>query len=145
MTHNELVQAIEDKLKAYPEIATQFEELINEHNALLYHQKMAATDPKILVFLIKKELVPTAGKPAKEKMALTLKKLCETPNGANRNLPHLQGLHFMTISNHFNTLCKKGVVEKVSYGAYKLTPKGWQFMERANSLQGAYNEVYDLL
>jgi predicted transcriptional regulator len=97
------------------------------------------------VFLLKKEGVSYAGKATKERMVQTLKMLCENPNGLNRNLPHLQGLHIMTISNHFNTLCNGGLVEKVSFGTYKLAPKGWQFMELANSLQRAYNEVYDLL
>ena len=145
MEKKELLQLIDDKLSAHPEFSKQLEDLVNEHNALLYRQKMAATDPKIIIFLLKKEVVPKAGIPAKEKMALTLKKLCETPNGANRNLPHLKGLHIMTISSHFYSLCNRGLIEKVSYGMFKLSPKGWLFMERANSLQGAYNEVYDLL
>jgi hypothetical protein len=145
MEKKELLDTIEAIIAEYPETTAQFEQVINNHKNLLRRQRLGATDNKIIVFLLKKEVVPTAAKGAKEKMAVTLKKMCETPDGCSCNLPHLKGLHVMTISNHFRTLCKKGLVEKLWKGHYKLAPNGWQFLERANGLQDAYNGVYDLL
>ncbi len=145
MEKKELLQKIEETLTEFPETTAQFEEVIASLERKIFQQKMASTDTKIIVFLLKKEVVPTATIPAKEKMALTLKKLCETPDGDTCKLAHLKGLYTMTISKHFRTLCEKGLVEKIHKGRYKLAQKGWDFLERANSLQDSYNDLYSLL
>ena len=145
MEKKELLQKIDETLTEFPETAVQFEAVIAFHQRKIFQQKMANTDAKIIVFLLKKEVVPTATIPAKEKMALTLKKLCETPEGTTCKLPHLQGLHTMTISKHFRTLCKHGLTKKLQKGRYQLAQKGWEFLERANNLQDSYNDLYSLL
>jgi hypothetical protein len=145
MEKKELLDNIEAFITEFPEMSAAFEQVMNDHKALRYRQKLAATDKKTIMFLWRKEVTPNASLVAKEKIALTLKKMCETPEGCSGNLPHLKGLHVMTISTHFSKLCAKGFVERISKGHFKLTPKAWQFMERANGLQDAYNELYDLM